>query len=370
MIYMTQCRTACTTDRTLIDDIPYPQHAHILPNTFRRAKSGLKYPPHVLIESLIDEELLNYVVSNPVAGKTAFIFAAGNQGWMGTNGRYDKNPDAQLHYKVKIPFIVLTNIYAGRIASMFEVHDHVSTDASACASSLHVLMNMQNLMTNYGFDRVIVFSGEDSVNNLVLEFFGEAGASLQYKDEGERQPSAFDDHNQGFNIGQGAVVAIFEKEHAGMADPMAKFVGAYSSAEDNTNPLGQRDDGSGFSKAIEGALFVAKAHQNDVRLVKTHGTGTPVNNAAEKSALLRSLNEFVATSYKPRIGHTMGASGLLETGLLLRDLQNGYVPKILNRTQDDPVFLSSDAPVPEGLMLSLAAGMGNIYSAALFSREV
>tara|TARA_R110000803_G_scaffold89090_3_gene156209 strand:+ start:1651 stop:2763 length:1113 start_codon:yes stop_codon:yes gene_type:complete len=369
MIYMTQCRTACTTDITLIDDIPYPQHAHILPHTYRRAKSGLKYPPHVLIESLIDDELRSYVADNPVKGKTGFIFAAGNQGWMNTNGRYDKNPDTQLHYKVKIPFLVLTNIYAGRIASMFGVHDHVSTDASACASSLHVLMNMQTLMDNHGFDRVIVFSGEDSVNNLVLEFFGEAGASLQYKDEGERQPSAFDNQNRGFHIGQGAVVAIFEKEHAGMAEPLAKFHGAYSSAEDSTNPLGQRQDGSGFSKAIEGALFIAKAHKNDVRLVKTHGTGTPVNNAAEKSALLSSLDEFVATSYKPRIGHTMGASGLLETGLLLRDLQNGYVPKILNRTQDDPVFLSSDAPIPEGLILSLAAGMGNIYSAALFSRE-
>lgn len=370
MIYLTQCRTACTTEKKLIDDIAFPQHAHILPNTFRRAKSGLKYPPHVLLESLIDEELRNYVLDNPVQGKTGFLFAAGNQGWMGNNGRYDKNPEAELHYKVKVPFIVLTNIYAGRIATMFGVHDHVSTDASACASSLHVLMNMQNLMMNYGFDRVIVFSGEDSVNNLVLEFFGEAGASLQYADEDKMQPSAFDDYNQGFYIGQGAVIAIFEKEHSGMAAPLAEFKGAYSSAEDNTNPLGQRNDGSGFIKAIEGALFVAKAHKNDVRLVKTHGTGTPVNNAAEKSALLSCLNEFVATSYKPRIGHTMGASGLLETGLLLNDLKSGYVPKILNRTQDDPVFLSSDAPVPDGLILSLAAGMGNIYSAALFSREV
>ena len=371
MIYMTQCRTTCTTDTTLIDDIPYPQRAHILPHTYRRAKAGLKYPPHVLIESLIDDELRSYVADNPVKGKTGFIFAAGNQGWMNSNGRYDKNPDAQLHYKVKVPFIVLTNIYAGRIASMFGVHDHVSTDASACASSLHVLMNMQTLLDNHGFDRVIVFSGED-VNNFILESFGEAGASLQHEDElmFKRKPSAFDDQNQGFLVGQGAVVAIFEKEHPGMADPLAKFLGAYSSAEASTNPLGQRQDGSGFSKAIEGALFISKAHKNDIRLVKTHGTGTPVNNAAEKSALLGSLNEFVATSYKPRIGHTMGASGLLETGLLLRDLQNGYVPKILNRTQDDPVFLSSDAPIPEGIMLSLAAGMGNIYSAALFSREI
>ena len=51
---------------------------------------------------------------------------------------------------------------------------------------------------------------------------------------------------------------------------------------------------------------------------------------------------------------------------MLDDIKSGFVP-VLNRTQDDSVFLSSDAPVPDGLILSLAAGMGNIYSAALFS---
>ncbi len=367
MIYITHYRTASTTEKTLIDDIPYPQHAHILPKTFKRAKRGMSYPPHKLLEGLLDEDLLNYVRDNPVKGKTGFLFAAGNQGWMGNNGRYDKDPSTQLHYKVKVPFIVLSNIYAGRIAGMFGVHDHVSTDASACASSLKVLMDMQNLMNNFGFDRVVVFTGEDSVNNLVLEFFGEAGASLQHKDEGDMQPSAFDERNQGFHIGQGAAVMVFEKEHPNMADPAATFLGAYSSAEDNTNPLGQRSDGSGYSKAIEGALYIANLPPNCVKLVKTHGTGTPVNNAAERTALLRSLGpDFIATSYKPLVGHTMGASGLLETGLLLDDMKRNYVPKILNRTAYDPVFLSESAEVPVGPFLSLAAGMGNIYSAALF----
>ena len=105
-------------------------------------------------------------------------------------------------------------------------------------------------------------------------------------------------------------------------------------------------------------------------MVKTHGTGTAVNNKAEKAALERSLEEFVATSYKQRVGHTMGASGLLETGLLLNDMKRGIVPQILNRTEDDDVFLSYDAPAPQGPFLSLAAGMGNIYSAAIFSAEV
>jgi len=227
-------------------------------------------------------------------------------------------------------------------------------------------MDVYNLITNYGFTRVIVLSGEDAVNNLSLEFFGEAGASIQA--DQDMQPSAFDGKNQGFYLGQGAVLSVFETEPT--TEPVAKFLGAYSAAEDNTNPLGQRDDGAGYSKAVEGALWVAKTPADSVQMVKTHGTGTPVNNAAEKTALTRTLPEFVATSYKPRIGHTMGASGLLETALMLRDIKTGKLPAIQNRTDSDPVFVSEDTFVRGDKFISLAAGMGNIYSAALFSTEV
>jgi 3-oxoacyl-(acyl-carrier-protein) synthase len=328
----------------------------------------LFYPPHKAFDKVILQETIDYVVNNPVKGKTAFMFAAGSQGWMGTSGRYDRNTEAELHYKTKIPFLTLTNIYAGRIASIFHVHDHVSTDASACASGLKVLMDMQNLFWHYGFDRAIVLAGEDSVCVPSLEFFGDAKANIPL--DSTRVPSAFDGTNTGFHVGQGAALAVFEREHPNMSKPMAKFLGAYTSAENNTNPLGQRPDGEGYSKAIDGALTVAKLDKRDVKIVKTHGTGTDANNKAEKAALLRSLDEFVATSYKPRIGHTLSASGLLETGLLLNDLERGIVPQILNRTEADDVFLSYDAPAPQGPFLSLAAGMGNIYSAALFSTEV
>ena len=366
MIYLTHCSTVYTEAITLIDDIPYPQHAHILPGTFKHAKKGVVYPPHKVLERALEPEIVSYVRDIPVAGKTAFLFAAGNQGWMGTNGRYDQNPDAELHYKVKLPFIVLTNIYAGRIAAIFGVIDHIATDASACASSLKVLMDVQNLINNFGFDRVVILSGEDSVNNLTLEFFGEAGASLQHKDEAAVRPSAFDPVNRGFFLGQGATLAVFEKEHPKMSEPLARFLGAYTASEDNNNPLSQREDGEGYAKAIEGTLLVAKTPKSVVNLVKTHGTGTPVNNAAEKSALQRTLGEFIATSYKQRIGHTMGASGLLETGILLKDIAAGSIPAIPNRTEEDSVFLSSPATPPKGPFISLAAGMGNVYSAALF----
>jgi hypothetical protein len=62
----------------------------------------------------------------------------------------------------------------------------------------------------------------------------------------------------------------------------------------------------------------------------------------------------------------MGSSGLLETLLLLDDIKKGFVPGIENRTETDSVFLSEAISPPKGLILSLAAGMGNIYSAAIF----
>ena len=94
---------------------------------------------------------------------------------------------------------------------------------------------------------------------------------------------------------------------------------------------------------------------------------TPSNNVAEKTALTSTLKDFVATSFKQRIGHTMGASGLLETILLLDNVKNGFIPPILNRTDEDKVFLSESVPAEKGgLILSLAAGMGNVYSAAIF----
>jgi 3-oxoacyl-(acyl-carrier-protein) synthase len=107
---------------------------------------------------------------------------------------------------------------------------------------------------------------------------------------------------------------------------------------------------------------------SDIQLVKTHGTGTKSNNQAEKAALQQIFHTpFIATSYKQWIGHTMGASGLLETCLLLDDLNRGIIRAIPNRTNYDDVYLSTTRTVDGSVnILSLAAGMGNIYSAAIF----
>ena len=310
--------------------------------------------------------MLEYLRENPV-GKTAFILAGGNAHFAGLNQR---PYDTRLSYNYKFLPFTLTQVYAGRIAQSFGDMDMVTTDSSACASSLKVMMDVQNLIQFYQFDRVIVLTVEDGVSNAVLEFFGESKAVLTEKQEQEGvKPSAFDSTNYGFRVGQGAALAVFESSNAVTQQklkPHALLMGAYSASERSTNAIGQCEDGEGFAKAMEGAMHYGNISPDEIKIVKTHGTGTASNNKAEKNALTQTLKAFVATSYKQKIGHTMGSSGLLETLLLLDDIKAGVVPAIENRTETDSVFLSESTTPPNGLIMSLAAGMGNIYSAAIF----
>lgn len=371
-IFLTKFNTLYTEDTHVISDVAYPQRVHWFPDTYNRVSSGLVYVPNKIIDKLVSKELVDYVTNNPVNGKTGFILAGGSQTW-GSGGvpLYKQHFDNSLAYAYKMEVFGLTNIFASRLASQLGANDYMATDASACASSLKVMMDVRHLINLYGFDRVIVLAMEDSVTNASLSFFGSAKANICLDDEQRGMvPSAFDKTNGGFYIGQGACLAVFESADALNklgSDPRAELVGAYTSGEHNANPIGQRDDGQGYQRAIRGALELSGRQPSDVGTIKTHGTGTPINNKSERVAIEALFQDFVATSYKQRIGHTVGASGLLETCILLDDIkQKGYVPEIKNRTEEDKKFISSPTEAPRGLLLSLAAGMGNVYSAALF----
>jgi len=367
-IFLTKFSTFSTESTSVIEDVAYPQRVHWFPDTYDRTKNGLSFVPQKIVARLMTDELLEHVLRR--LGKTAFLLAGGSQVW-GSGGMppYKKHYDNSLAYAYKMEVLTISHVFGSRIASQFGAFDYLATDATTCASSLKVMMDVNHLIKLYGFDRVIVLALEDSITNSELSFFGSAKANICLDDEGRGAvPSAFDSKNGGFYLGQGGCLAVFEAESFMNIKPRAELLGAYTCGEEFSNPLGQREDGQGYTKAIQNAIGFAGVDHSEIELVKTHGTGTPINNKSEAAALRSTLPcGFIATSYKQRIGHTVGASGLLETCLLLDDIKRGgMVPEIKNRTEEDKQFISSPTKAPEGLLLSLAAGMGNVYSAAIF----
>ena len=372
-IFLTSFSTLYTESTELIADAVFPQRVHWFPETYAKTKTGLFQVPQRMFERVLTPQIMEHIKSNKRPGeRVGFILAGGSQVW-GTGGAplYEPNVTNSLAYAYKMELLNVTNIFGARASAVLGGADHVSTDASTCASSLKVMMDVRHLINLYGFDRVIVLGIEDAVCNTVLNFFGSAKANICLDDEAlGKVPSAFDKKHGGFYLGQGAVLAVFESEAAAQrrgSNPRAELLGAYTAAEDYSNPLGQREDGQGYLRAIQGALETSKRSPEGVGIIKTHGTGTEVNNRSERAAIEATFKDFVATSYKQRIGHTVGASGLLETCILLDDIKRGgTIPEIKNRTEEDTKFISSPTKAPRGLLLSLAAGMGNVYSAALF----
>jgi hypothetical protein len=205
-IFLTESRTACTEDTTLFENHTYPQRVHLFPETYNRVKTGLINPAHQVAEKVLDPALLKRLRETQT-GKTAFILASGNSNFANEGAKLNRENEWTYNYKV-LP-LSLTQIYAGRVAAQCGEIDHTATDATACTSSLKVLMDVQTLIKFYGFDRVIVLAVEDQVNNMTLQFFGEAKATLTESMAETHQvvPSAFDSKNFGFYIGQGAALA-------------------------------------------------------------------------------------------------------------------------------------------------------------------
>ena len=58
MIYLTDYRTASTTQTHMIEDILYPQRVHWFADTYAKKDTGLVYAPHKLAERVLDKALM------------------------------------------------------------------------------------------------------------------------------------------------------------------------------------------------------------------------------------------------------------------------------------------------------------------------
>jgi 3-oxoacyl-(acyl-carrier-protein) synthase len=371
-LYLSFSSLRCSEQAQPVDDVAFPTSVHLLPHTYRHAQLGLISPTQRLMDELVHDALAAHTRCDTIApDQQALVMAAGNCIFAGMQNR-KRQAGGFLDYQSKTKYVQTTQIQAGRLAQQLGTVGHISTDTSACASSMKALMDALHLIQCHGFERVAVLVAEDQVSLGVLEFFGDMQLCLGRDQLQQGQlPSAFDAQHQGFLIGQGAALIWLETEAALEArkapPPRAKLLSAVTCGEACDSPLGQDPQGSGYLRAMRWALRQAQREPGQIDLIKTHGTGTRMNNVSEATAIHQVFGEnFVATAYKPRIGHTLGASGLIESLLALQDAQQQRVRAIPHRTAHDARFLSHDLNMPVHHILALSAGMGNVYGAAVW----
>jgi 3-oxoacyl-[acyl-carrier-protein] synthase II len=197
------------------------------------------------------------------------------------------------------------------IARDARVGGPVETVSSACASGGMALGAALQALRRGDAD-VALAGGSDSLCQLTYAGFN----SLRSVDEAPSRP--FRKDRTGLSLGEGAGVVVLERADDARrrgADILAIFAGAAATC-DALHMTAPHPEGTGAREALEQALADAGAVPAEVDFVNAHGTGTPLNDAAEAAALRAVFGDragaIPVTSTKAAIGHLLGSAGAVE----------------------------------------------------------
>lgn len=235
--------------------------------------------------------------------------------------------------------------------------NHVA--ASGCSAGLDALGIGKLLIDSGQVERALIVAAELPLVPMLLDNYAASGllgkaATL----------NPFSKETDGFLPGEGAAAIAL---CAGNSSPQK--LSFFSNNSDGADPVGIPKDGGRTSYLLQQAL----SHCGTPALICPHATGTQTQARAERTFLGGTFSDSTIPLclLKPFIGHTVGASGLLESVILLAFMREGVTPPNLPSTSAAGNKLTTHAaslPIT-GPVFKLAHGMGGHNALAVFETQ-
>jgi 3-oxoacyl-[acyl-carrier-protein] synthase II len=240
-----------------------------------------------------------------------------------------------------IPKLML-NAGAGNVSIQFGARGPNTAVATACASATNAMADALACIRRNETDIMFTGGSEAALTPLGLAAFCAMHALSTRNDEPHRGSRPFDKNRDGFVMGEGAGIVIFEElEHAKKrgARIYAEVLGTGATADAGhiTQP---GENGEGAARAMQAAIRDAGLRPEQIQYINAHGTSTPLGDIAETRAIKRVFGEharrLVISSTKSSMGHLLGASGGVEIIATVLAMHHGLVPPTINLEEPDP----------------------------------
>lgn len=256
------------------------------------------------------------------------------------------------------------------IAEQLQAIDFISTINTACSSSVNSIQLGARLIAQNQLD-VVIAGGTDALTKFTLNGFN----SLMILDKNPCRP--FDANRQGLNLGEGAgyVVLVSDKLLQQEKLQSLAIVSGFANTNDAFHQTASSPEGRGSFMAMSNALTMAGLNTNDIDYINLHGTGTQNNDSSEGTAVQRLFGNTVpkCSSTKAYTGHTLGASGGIESVFSILSLLNDCVyPNLRFENKIHELNYSPQQKFEKGLsikhVLSNSFGFGGNCSSIIFSK--
>jgi 3-oxoacyl-[acyl-carrier-protein] synthase II len=244
------------------------------------------------------------------------------------------------------PFFVpklMANAAVGQISIETGIRGVTFSAASACASGAHAA-GMALRTIQYGDADLILTGGtEATITKLGLIGFCAARALSTRNDEPHRASRPFDLYRDGFVMGEGSGVLVFEElEHARArgAAIYAEVLG-YGASSDAYHMTTPAPGGEGAARAIVAAMRDGRVDTERVDYINAHGTSTPLNDRLETAAIKEAMGDTQArkvaiSSTKSMLGHLLGAAPGVELAVTALTVQRNVMHPTANLETQDP----------------------------------
>ena len=236
------------------------------------------------------------------------------------------------------PFLVpmmMANASGAAISMKHGLQGPNETICTACAAGTHAIGYAARLIAWGRCDAVATGGSECAATATSLAGFGNMTA---LSSTGRSMP--FDADRDGFVMGEGAAVLILERWDRAVArgaQILGEVLGASSNA-DAHHITAPSPGGTGAIACMRLALDDAGLSPTEIKLVNAHGTSTPLNDAAEATAVTEvfGAGAVPVTSGKGVTGHALGAAGALEAAQVILSIHHGLIPPTAGTTTVDP----------------------------------
>jgi len=236
--------------------------------------------------------------------------------------------------------------------------------SAACASSNIAIAQAAEKIVRGSAKRIVVL-GIDILSKFVYSGFSALQALTSNKSNAPSKP--FDVARNGLVLGEAAAAILISKQKN---KGKGKIV-AWGSASDANHVTGPARDGSGLFNAITQALNMGGIAKSNIAGISAHGTGTKYNDAMEIQAFSSIFQPLPIFSIKGALGHTMGASGVLESIIALQAIEKNIIPPtygFINGEEFSSACVSSNLKKMNGsYILKTNSGFGGINAALIFT---
>jgi len=258
-----------------------------------------------------------------------------------------------------------SNSMHGEIASAVSIELGITGPwqvlASGCAASLDALGHAYYMLKAGIVKHAIVLGIELPIVPKVIDHYLNTGVLSH---NGINDP--YHPETSGFFPGEAGTALILSAENL----PDTPKITGYWCNSDADSPIGMPSDGSGLRECLQTATHAL--HQQGapaIRAICPHASGTHLHSQAEQSALATALSEHIKSCaspltlhpLKPFTGHSVGASGALDTAILAHYLrQNQLPPNLPTLTPPPAPFSAPHQPThfSNSTLLKIAVGMG------------